>query len=83
MHDIRTARLTTPMKANGDRQDHVRAVCTSDGTGGLQVTPFKRQDSSMLSTLAEANCLVIRPAHAPAVNEGDNVPCLILRSLGD
>ena len=83
VHDIRTARLTTPMNANGDRQDHVRAVCTSDGTGGLQVTPFKRQDSSMLSTLAEANCLVIRPAHAPAVNEGDNVPCLILRSLGD
>lgn len=80
--DIRMARLTVPMKANGDRQDHVRAVCSADGNGALSVTPFERQDSSMLSTLAEANCLVIRPVAAPQAGTGDAVPCLILRNPG-
>lgn len=80
--DVRMARLTTPMKANGDRQDHVRAACTGDGAGALSVTPFERQDSSMLSTLAQANCLVIRPIGAPQAAQGDAVPCLMLRSPG-
>jgi molybdopterin molybdotransferase len=38
--------------------------------GQWLVTPYQRQDSSMLSTLAAANALLIRPAAAPAVAAG-------------
>jgi molybdopterin molybdotransferase len=38
------------------------------------VFPFEVQDSSMMRLLAEADCLVIRPPHAPAVAAGTIVP---------
>jgi len=43
----------------------------------LIAAPFERQDSSMLSLLADSDCLVIRPPHAPAANAGDRVQALL------
>jgi molybdopterin molybdotransferase len=44
---------------------------------GAVATALPVQDSSMLAVLAEANCLLIRPANAPAAKAGER--CRIIR----
>lgn len=68
------AQLTEALPANGHRKDHVRAGLHADG----RVAPFARQDSSLLSVLAGANALILRPPFAPAAAEGATVPVLTL-----
>ncbi len=63
------------LKANDTRQDYLRATLKS-GDGLPVAIPFGQQDSSMLRTLADSQCLVIRPPHAPAAKAGD--PCRIV-----
>jgi len=75
-----TARLGTEVGANDQRQDYLRARLSRADDGQTQVTPFSKQDSAMLATFAEADCLIIRPPHAPAAGAGDRVPYLPLRS---
>jgi molybdopterin molybdotransferase len=75
--DIVAARLGLPMPANDNREDYVRARLTED-SGGLTVTPFAVQDSSMLSTLAAANAFIIRAVRAPAAAAGESVRVLRL-----
>ncbi len=72
--------LGGPLRANDWRQDYLRATLEERGDGLPIATPFKTQDSSMLSVLAEARCLVIRPPRAPAAEAGDH--CRILRLPG-
>jgi len=72
-----TARLTVPMEQNDERQDYVRATLSRDAEG-FAVTPFNRQDSSMLATLARSDALIIRPPHAPPLEAGTTVPILLL-----
>jgi molybdopterin molybdotransferase len=76
--DVRTARLGASMPANDSRQDYVRAQLRVTAEG-LEARPFDIQDSSMLSTLAAADALIIRPVHAPAAPAGATVPVLLLR----
>ena len=40
------------------------------GAGGWRCTPFARQDSSLLTVLAEANALMVRPPRDPARPDG-------------
>ncbi len=68
-----TARLAEPLGENDERQDYLRAGLSGDGEGGLVVTPFSRQDSSMLAMLARADCLIVRPPRAPAAAAGEAV----------
>ena len=77
--EIVTATLGAAMPENDGRQDYVRARLLRTETG-LVATPFEVQDSSMLSTLAAADALIIRPAHAPATPAGGRVKALLLRS---
>ena len=72
------ARLAVPLEANGLRQHYMRARTGPRDDGGLLVTPVRSQDSSLLSPLAEADCLLIRPPHAPAAAAGAAVPILPL-----
>jgi len=44
----------------------------------LHVTPFAKQDSSLMRTMAAANALVIRPEHAPAIAAGEMVDVIRL-----
>lgn len=67
------ARLAKPLPANGGRRDHLRAVLRD----GL-VTPADRQDSSMLSVLAAASALIVRPEWAHASEAGDMVSVIPL-----
>lgn len=73
-----TARLVTPLDANDQRQDYLRAVLTHGADGIPSVTAFSRQDSSMLTTLNQANCLIIRPPFAKAARKGARVNVLML-----
>ncbi len=72
-----TAKLRMPMPENDARQDYVRARL-AETADGLEATPFDVQDSSMLSTLAAADALIVRPIRAPAAAAGDTVPVLLL-----
>jgi molybdopterin molybdotransferase len=71
-----SASLTEDMPANGNREDYVRSVIAPDAEGHPHVTPFGKQDSSMLATLSRANALVIRPINAPPITAGSAVPAL-------
>jgi molybdopterin molybdotransferase len=64
------ARWASPQSANGARADYLRAQTSWQG-GYYQVHPLHPQDSAMLSILAEANALAIRPSNAPAAQKGD------------
>lgn len=76
------AQLTRPLGANGPRRDHLRATLAwSDG--GWTVTPAPVQDSSMLSVLAQANALLVRPSGAPPAPAGSRVPVLPLDKLSE
>ena len=67
------ALLGRALDANDRREDYLRAGLSHNETGQLVATPFERQDSSMLSYLAHADCLIIRAPHAPPAARGDPV----------
>ncbi|MCW5715271.1 MAG: molybdopterin molybdotransferase MoeA [Bauldia sp.] len=66
-----------PLAANDGREDYLRATLRRREDGLPVATPLPRQDSSMLSALADADCLLIRPVNAHAEPVG--APCRILR----
>jgi molybdopterin molybdotransferase len=70
-------RLGHDIKENDGRQDYLRARIETKN-GEQVATPFAVQDSSMLSVLAEADGLIIRPPGAPAARAGDMVSVLLL-----
>jgi molybdopterin molybdotransferase len=64
-----------PLPATSDRREFLRGV--SDGT---VVRLAGSQDSSALLALAQADCLIDRPADAPAVSPGEQVPVFYLQN---
>jgi molybdopterin molybdotransferase len=70
------------IRANDHRADHLRAALRRDDSGRLVATPYQKQDSAMLSLLSQAECLVLRAAHAAAVQAGDKVEIIVLGSEG-
>ncbi len=72
------AALHGSLGANGARESFLRGRIEAIDDGRLRVTPFRNQDSSLLTPLAEGNCLIRRLADAPATQEGDLVDCLLL-----
>jgi molybdopterin molybdotransferase len=71
------ALLGCDLPDNDERADYLRATLAAN-RGGLPVaTPAPAQDSSMLTPLAGADCLLVREPHAPAAKAGE--PCSIVR----
>lgn len=68
-----TARLCHDIARNGPREHYMRARIDTNG-----VTVFDRQDSALLSVLADANCLVVRPVNDAPRNAGDMVDLIQL-----
>ncbi len=66
------ARLGVDVAANGPREHYMRARLSLE-QGELTVHPFPRQDSALLSVLAEADALLVRPPHDPARKAGEIV----------
>ncbi len=73
-----TARLGADLGENDRRQDYLRATTRKDADGTLVATPFGKQDSSMLATLAKADALIIRPPLAPAAKAGETCRVLLM-----
>lgn len=74
--------LGAAVAANDHREDYLRAVIAPGRDGVEEVTPFARQDSSLMHLLASAHGLVIRPPHGPALPAGTPVPVLRLDAMG-
>jgi molybdopterin molybdotransferase len=72
------ARLSIGIKANDKREDFLRATLERTETGELIATPYPKQDSAMISTLAKADGLIIRPPFAPQAQPGDVVELITL-----
>ena len=70
---FKTAPLSCAIPANAARQHYMRARL-EDGV----LTPFDRQDSALLTVLVDANALLIRPPHGPALHSGTHVPYICL-----
>ncbi|MCB1520609.1 MAG: molybdopterin molybdotransferase MoeA [Hyphomicrobiaceae bacterium] len=64
------ARISAPLEANGPRTHYMRARSLSHDGAMRQVAPLPNQDSSLLTPLAAADCLIVRPARAPALPAG-------------
>jgi molybdopterin molybdotransferase len=75
------ARLKGALDENDRRQDYLRATLSYAADGTLEAEAFKKQDSSMISLLARADCLVIRAPHAPAAKPGEWVEIIPLAAL--
>lgn len=71
-----TAKLKTPLGKNDQREDYLRARLEHDDSGSLLTVPFGKQDSSMLSRMARADCLIMRAPFAAAAAPGDIVEYL-------
>ncbi|WP_264213660.1 molybdopterin molybdotransferase MoeA [Leisingera thetidis] len=65
---LMSAPLAAPLRANGPREHYMRARLEN---GGLRA--FENQDSSLLTVLAEANALLVRPAGDGARTAGETV----------
>lgn len=76
-HPIESAILGRDVPANDERADYMRATLARDAHGRLVATPFGIQDSSMLVSLAKADCLLIREPYAAAAAAGSD--CRIVR----
>ena len=70
--------LGNALEANGEREHYMRAVSEwrEDGTRVVRALPS--QDSSLVAALAKADCLIVRPPHAPALGQGARVSILPL-----
>ena len=78
--------LGAALGANDGRADHMRATLRRGPGGALIATAFPVQDSAMLRRLAQADALILRAPHAPALPEGADgaaidSPALNLASL--
>jgi molybdopterin molybdotransferase len=75
------ARLAAPLRETGPREHWMRARLASGEDGALIATPFRDQDSSLVSVFAAADALLRRPAGAPAAGVGEVVEVLRLERL--
>jgi molybdopterin molybdotransferase len=72
-----SAALGCDLPANDERADYLRAALSQETNGALVATPFSTQDSSMMSALAKADCLIIREPYASPAKAGSR--CVILK----
>lgn len=61
--------LATTVRGNGPREHYMRAKAEMID-GNWRVTPFDRQDSSLLTILGQANALLVRPPNDGPLEKG-------------
>ena len=69
--------LAQDIGPNGSRLHYMRATLV-DGPDGRTITAAERQDSALLTVLAEANALLIRPIGDPARAAGSRMEAILL-----
>ena len=70
---LQRVKIGSDLERNGGRQDYLRAKLEVDWDNNLSVLPFDKQDSSMISNFARADCLIVRYPFAPEIKVGDMV----------
>ncbi len=68
---VQKAILTQPLKATGPRALFSRAFVEIGQDARLSATPFPRQDSSLLTPFAKANCFIFQDGNTDALGVGD------------
>ena len=76
------ARLAEPLSANGARETYLRAQSRVGDGGMLRATALAAQDSSLVSTLALADCLIRRAPHAVPAAADETVEILPVSGAG-
>ncbi|MBF9050083.1 molybdopterin molybdenumtransferase MoeA [Roseobacter sp. HKCCD9010] len=71
------ARLAVDLPANGPREHYMRARLIP-GNGLPEITPLDAQDSSLLTRLADADALLVRPPHQEPQTAGAIVEALLI-----
>jgi molybdopterin molybdotransferase len=66
------------LPANDARQDYLRGTLHTAKDGQLTATAFARQDSSMLRSFRQADCLIVRPPNAAEIRKNEAVQVLRL-----
>jgi molybdopterin molybdotransferase len=67
-----SVKLGRDLPANDEREDYLRATLGVEPDGTLVASPLDVQDSSMMSGLARADCLIVRKPFAPRAQAGDS-----------
>ncbi|MDE0112120.1 MAG: molybdopterin molybdotransferase MoeA, partial [Albidovulum sp.] len=71
-------RLVNPLGSNGPREHYMRALVENE-TAYPFLRVFQRQDSSLLSVMASANALAIRPSYDAALKTSADIEFIDLR----
>ena len=58
------------LRGNDERQDYLRATTAKNSNGEFVVSPFEKQDSSMLFNFTRADCLIVRAPHEQPTRAG-------------
>jgi molybdopterin molybdotransferase len=74
------AQLATPLPSNGPREHWMRAKL-ENRLGIVVATPFRDQDSSLVSVFAKADALICQPAQCGGLEAGSLVQILRLNRL--
>ena len=64
-----TGKLTKDIRKNGSREHYMRAIVKNSGSEN-QITPFDRQDSSLLTIFGQSNALLVRPPNGEPLRKG-------------
>jgi molybdopterin molybdotransferase len=75
------ARLGADLGPNNFREDFIRARLSRNDAGELVATPFRIQDSSMMATFAQADCLIRRAPNAEPAKAGEWTPVVMLEGV--
>lgn len=76
------ARLASPLKANGAREQYLRAEVHVSEDGVLLTKAADNQDSSLITPFIKAGGLIRRRPDAPALETGETVDLLLTRQPG-
>ncbi|KIL99382.1 Molybdopterin biosynthesis protein MoeA [Paramagnetospirillum magnetotacticum MS-1] len=75
------ALLGRDLPPNDARMEFMRGTLERTDDGLVVALPFEQQDSAVISGLARATCLVVRPPHAPTAQMGDMVQVIPLPAV--
>ncbi len=76
-----TATCRSALHKSPGRVEYQRGVYQSDGRGFYEVRKTGAQGSGILSSMAEANCLIVLPLECSGVKEGETVSIMPLECI--
>lgn len=85
MHDLETLTLSavcqTKLRKSLGRVEYQRGIMSVDNAGSLLVDSTGKQGAGRLSSMSQANCLIVIDANVSEVNPGDTVGVQPFRGL--